>query len=114
MEIRKCESITNHYVGEVANLDPEKFRNISKPYEGNSDQEFLDYIHKLGWEIENILDELDEETKEEGYKLVGAPEKIVWSSIQKGEIVWYESGKKVEGQTRNDGFETELTTDESW
>lgn len=114
MEIRKVESVTFHYASEVANLDPEKFRNISQPYKGNSDQEFLDYIAKLGWELEELLDEFDEETKEECYKIIEQPEKEIWCSVTKGEVVWYESGKVVEGKTRNGGFETELTTDDNW
>ncbi len=114
MQIRKVETVTFDYASDVANLDPEKFRNISRPYNGNSDQDFLNYIQELGWEIEELIDELDEETKEECYKLVGTPENEIWCSVQKGETVWYESGKLIEGKSRNGGFETELTTNDGW
>jgi hypothetical protein len=62
-QIRKCETYSVTSKTETANLDPEKFRNISVPYEGNSEEEFLNYISDLY--IDEVYEELDKETLEE-------------------------------------------------
>ena len=44
MQIRKCERITSWQMTEVANLIPDDFRNLSVPFEGECDEEFLAYL----------------------------------------------------------------------
>ena len=36
-QIRKCERITSWNMSEVANLNPDDFRNLSVPFEGETD-----------------------------------------------------------------------------
>ena len=43
-QLRKCETYSVTRQTAVATLDPEKFRNISVPYEGDSEEEFVNYI----------------------------------------------------------------------
>ena len=63
MQIRKCERVTSYLSTEVANLNPEKFKNLSIPFEGESDEEFLSYLDENMYELyEVIYEEIDEET----------------------------------------------------
>lgn len=43
-QIRKCQTYSVTSKTQTANLDPEKFRNLSTPYEGDSEEEFVNYI----------------------------------------------------------------------
>ena len=55
--LRETDSIT---------LDPEKFRNISVPYEGNTDKEFIKYIDsniEEFYDNDELWSELDEATQ---------------------------------------------------
>ena len=108
MQIRKCESVTTIYASEVANLDPEKFRNVSVPFQGNTDLDFLNYINELrtSYKLEEISDELDEELQGEIGKLCDNPEIQIWSSVTKGADEWLELGHVDESTKRNGGFDT--------
>jgi hypothetical protein len=110
-QIRKCERVTINYCSEVANLDPDKFRNLSIPYEGESEEDFLNYISQNTWEFEDIWDELDEETQNQlGYLL--EPEMTEYSnSAWKGEDSWHELGIVDETWTKTGGFEVKNSTD---
>jgi hypothetical protein len=102
MQIRKVESVTTHYSSEIANLNPEDFRNVSTPYTGNSDEEFLNYLSTLGWRLETIAEELNnEELSEEIYKILDTSlddERILWDSRTKGSTEWFESGEVNDGE----------------
>jgi hypothetical protein len=66
IQIRRCEQYTVTTVTKVANLDPEKFRNLSSiPYNGETDEDFMNYIAELGYDLYDFYDELDEETQQE-------------------------------------------------
>ncbi len=114
MQIRKCESVTTHYTSEVANLDPEKFRNISNPFEGETEEDFLNYLSEIGLTFEDFADELDEETSGELSKLMGGCETPFWYSTYKGSNEWYESGVVDENNKRNGNFITNFSTDDNW
>ena len=60
--IRKTEVITVYEASEPVQIDPENFRDISKPYTGNTESEFIEYLASIfPWDIP---DDLDEETKD--------------------------------------------------
>lgn len=66
MQIRKVEQYTVFQASPVFELDPEKFRKLSLPYTGNSEQEFVDYIAKIfPWDIPKDLDEESKNTLQE-------------------------------------------------
>lgn len=92
-QIRKCKQFTSYQAGEVANLDPEKFRNLSIPYEGSSEQEFFDYLTENSYELEEIYEEMDEETTTELEKLWMPQYEEYSNSEYKFEDSWYELGK---------------------
>jgi hypothetical protein len=93
---------------EVANLDPEKFKNISEPFEGETEEEFLKYLDLLYFD--DIYEELDEETQIEMSKIY-EPEWTEYSnSTWKGEDSWLESGRVDETWTKTGGFEVNFDT----
>jgi hypothetical protein len=116
MEIRKCRKWTSYESGPVVELNPDDFRNLSIPFEGETDEEFLDYLESNLWEFEDLYDEIDKELYEklmdihqpgsygeEGYK-------EYYNSSYKSEESWIESGETNDEFTKNGGFETHLST----
>ena len=110
MQIRKCERVTVYNTTEVANLNPEDFKNISFPFEGESDEEFLSYLDENRYELEEIWEEFSEETLNELNKL-WEPEWTEYSnSAWKGEESWLEGGEVNEEYTKTGGFEATNST----
>lgn len=110
MQIRKCERVTSYNTTEVADLNPEDFKNISFPFEGESDEEFLSYLNENRYELEEIWEEFNEETLSELNKL-WEPEWTEYSnSAWKGEESWLEGGEVNEEYTKTGGFEATSST----
>ena len=110
MQIRKCERVTVYNTTEVADLNPEDFKNISFPFEGESDEEFLSYLDENRYELEEIWEEFSEETLSELNKL-WEPEWTEYSnSAWKGEESWLEGGEVNEEYTKTGGFDARYTT----
>ena len=109
-QIRKCEKYTSWQTTEVANLDPEKFRTISLPFEGETEEDFLSYIESNRYELEEIYEEFDEQTLDELNK-IWDPEWTEYSnSTWKYEDSWHESGRVDETWRKTGGFEPIHTT----
>ncbi len=107
-QIRKCERIISWQMTEVANIDPEKFRNISEPFQGETEQDFINYLDSIY--LDDIYEELDEETLNEISKIY-EPEWTEYSnSTWKGEDSWLESGRVDEEFTKTGGFEVKFDT----
>ena len=110
MQIRKCERVTVYNTTEVANLNPEDFKSISFPFEGESDEDFLVYLEENRYELEEIWEEFGEETLNELNKL-WEPEWTEYSnSAWDGEDSWLESGEVNEKYTKTGDFEVVHTT----
>lgn len=113
MQIRKCERVTVYNTTEVANLNPDDFRNLSIPFEGETDEEFLSYLEENKWELEENYEEISEEVLNELNKL-WEPEWTEYSnSAWNGEDSWLESGEVNENWTKTGGFEILHSTDNS-
>ena len=110
MQIRKCERVTIHYMSEVANLNPDDFRNISIPFEGETDEEFLTYLNENIYELEEIYDEFTEEVSDELSVIWDPTMKEYSNSAWNGEDSWLESGKVNKEWTKTGGFEIIHTT----
>lgn len=111
MQIRKCERVTVYNTTEVANLNPEDFKNISVPFEGETDEDFLSYLEENRYELEEIYEEFSQETLSELNKL-WEPEWTEYSnSAWNGEDSWLEGGLTNEEYTKTGGFEVLQTTD---
>lgn len=111
IQIRKCEKVTVYNTTEVAKLNPEKFKNLSIPFEGETDEEFLAYLDENIFELyEVIYEEIDEETLAELSK-IWEPEWSEYSnSAWDGEESWLESGEVNEEYTKTGGFEVKNST----
>jgi hypothetical protein len=110
MQIRKCERVIVCNTTEVANLNPDDFRNLSVPFEGEGDEEFLAYLEENKWELEEIYEEIDEDVLNELNKL-WEPEWTEYSnSAWNGEDSWLESGETNESYTKTGGFEVMNST----
>ena len=113
-QIRKCERVTSCMASEVANLDPEKFRTLSVPFEGETEEDFLNYLSENQYDLEEIYEEIDEETHSELEK-IWYPEYTEYSnSAWKYEDSWHESGRVDETWTKYGGFEPVHTTDRGY
>lgn len=109
-KIRKCERVTTVSHSVTALLDPEKFRNISIPYEGHTEEEFLQYLEENRYELDEIWEEIDEETMTELNKL-WEPEWTEYdNSAWHGEESWLELGEPNPEYSKYGGFETKHTT----
>jgi len=110
VQIRKCERYTVYNTTEVANLNPENFRNLSIPFEGQTDEEFISYLENNMYDLEEIYEELDEETLSELNKFF-EPEWTEYSNTAwNGEDSWLEYGEINEEWRKTGGFEVKETT----
>lgn len=107
-QIRKVEKFTILRHTTTSHLDPEKFRQFG--YEGNSEEEFLNYIDNL--DMDDVYERLDEETLNE---LGGIKEDYEWTeyynSAWDGEESWLEIGKENPEWSRTGGFEVRHSTE---
>jgi hypothetical protein len=110
IQIRKCEKVTVYNTTEVANLNPEDFRALSVPFEGETDEDFLSYLENNRYELEDIYEEIGEEILSELNK-IWEPEWTEYSnSAWDGEESWLESGEVNEEYTKTGGFEVRNST----
>ena len=108
-QIRKCQTYSVTSKTQTATLNPEKFRNLSTPYEGESEEEFVNYISELY--IDDIYEELDEETLTELNKFFDDVEWEEWyNSAWDGEESWFDIGEENPEYRRTGGFEVRYTT----
>jgi len=108
-QIRKCQEIVTYHCSPVSTVDPEKFRELSIPYTGNSEKEFLDYLNDLDYD--DISEELDEDTQLELYSFYYPEEwEEYFNSTNKGENSWHEIGEVNEEYTKSGGFEARHST----
>jgi hypothetical protein len=110
-QIRKCERVTINYCSGVANLEPEKFKKISIPFEGETEEEFLNYISQNTWEFGDIWNEFDEETQNQLDVLLEPEMTEYANSSWKGEDSWHELGRVDESWTKTGGFEVNNSTE---
>ena len=104
-KIRKCETYKVVRSTEVATIDPEKFRKLPTPYEGESEEDFIQYLSQLDlWDIEG---EIDSETMKEVFKLIEPEWKEIYNSAEDGSENWFEIGE----DAHNGGFEIKYTTE---
>lgn len=109
-QIRKCQTYSITSKTETAYLDPQKFRNLSIPYEGNSEEEFLHYISELY--IDDVYSELDEETLAELDKFGDNVSWTEWyNSAWDGEESWHEIGEENPEFRKSGGFDCRYSTE---
>jgi hypothetical protein len=110
IQIRKCEKVTVYNTTEVANLNPEDFRTLSVPFQGETDEEFLSYLEDNKWELEDIYEEIGEEILSELNKIWEPEWTEYYNSACDGEESWLESGEVNEEYTKTGGFQVKNST----
>jgi len=114
MKIRKCRKWTSWESGSVVELNPDDFRNLSIPFEGETDEEFLSYLESNLWELEELYDEIDSELYEKIMQIHQPEFKEYYNSLYKYEECWIESGEVNKEFTKNGEFETYLSTEPNY
>jgi hypothetical protein len=110
MKIRKCERIVVCNTTEVANLNPEDFRNLSVPFQGESEEEFLTYLEDNQCELEDIYEEIKEDVLNELSKLWQPEWTEYYNSAWDVGDSWHESGEEDESYRKTGGFEVKNST----
>lgn len=106
--IRKTETFTVYEASEPVQIDPEKFRNISKPYTGNTESEFIEYLASIfPWDIP---EDLDEETKDILNNLNECDMNEYASSVDKGSNQSLQIGEVDLSYRKSGGFRVEAET----
>lgn len=103
--IRKTETFTVYEASEPVQIDPEKFRNLSKPYNGNTESEFIGYL--ASFFPYDIPEDLDEDTKEILVKLDEGITIEYANSLEKGSNQNLQIGEVDLSYTKSGGFRVE-------
>ena len=107
-QIRKVEEITIWQSTEVAELDPNDFKNLEEnAYTGETEEDFLKYIQKFitTCQYDGVPSDIDGAVADELDKMI---ENVKWTeytnSRQKGETSWFQIGEKNEEYRKTGGF----------
>jgi hypothetical protein len=110
MKFRRCRKYTSYESGKVVELNPGSFRNLSIPFNGETEEDFLNYLNDNMSELEEIKDEMDIETYQKIMEIY-QPEfesgyTEYYNSSVDEEETWLESGEVHDEEE----FETFLST----
>ena len=110
-QVRRCEKYTAYLAGPVAHLDPEDFRNHENyPYEGNSEEDFLNYIKVF--DLDDV-DGLSDETIEALSALGNEAELEEYAnSAHKFCDEWFEIGEENVEYRKTGGFNARHYSDQ--
>lgn len=112
MQIRKCQRVVSYLSAEVATLNPEDFKKLSIPFEGETDADFLSYLEENLYELtEVIYEEIDEDVLSELSKVWETEWTEYSNSAWNGEDSWLESGEVNEEYSKTGGFEITNSTE---
>jgi hypothetical protein len=108
-QIRKAAKYTVFSSSEIAELDPEDFRNHeNNPYEGNTEEEFIQYITQFDFDD---TEGLSSETFDELLKIFDNPDMTEhYSTSQDYEESWFEVGEKNEKIRKTGGFDVHFSS----
>lgn len=108
MHFRKIAKVTSFQTSEIIELNPEDFRNHeNNPYEGNSNEEFFEYIKAFDHDdTDGLSDETIEALAKIGYETVFTE---YYNSTQDGEETYLEMGKADPAYRKAGGFDAEMS-----
>lgn len=119
VSLRRCEKYTNWEATEAFEFNPEDFRSLEKsfqPYEGETNEEFADYIDELLTEVYvyDVCEELDElglySAAEMLSSLAEGEMKVYSSTTDKYSEEWIDMGVVDESYTKTGGFKINYST----
>ena len=113
--LRKVERYTNWEATKPVTLNPEDFKTLSFPFEGETEQEFAQYIHDMYYEDwYELADELEEQGKMEAADalaiLFEGDMEVYSSTTDKEEVAWIDSGEVDPEYTKWGGFKVNCHT----
>ena len=119
VSLRRCEKYTNWEATEAFVFNPEDFRGIEnsyEPYEGETNEEFADYIDELLSEV--YVYDVCEELEELGFtsaaemlsSLAESEMKIYSSTTDSYGEFWIDIGVEDESYTKTGGFKVNYST----
>jgi hypothetical protein len=91
-QIRKSRKYYTVDSTDAVMLNPESFRDLSIPFTGETEEDFLFYVSDNLMELEEISEELDPETQSELNKLIEPEWNLTYCSAWDGEDNWLETG----------------------
>jgi hypothetical protein len=114
-QLRKCERYTNWEATEAVDLNPEDFRDLSFPYEGEDEEAFVNYIQEFYYEDwYELCDELEESGKTEAADAIASlfegDMEIYSSTTDKTETMWFDIGEADPSWTKYGGFNAKFNT----
>jgi hypothetical protein len=112
-QVRKVEKVTVWEATEPIDLDPELFKNLTdNSYKGYSEEDFLNYIHSLRFELPQELENIDYDTFRKLTDLFNGDleQKIYYSTAEKEENSWLEIGTVDPSCTKHGGFNSSYST----
>lgn len=116
MKVRQCRKWTSWETSPIIELNPDDFRNLSIPFEGDTEAEFIKYLSEYSYEFENIEDEFNEELYLRVMSFIQPGNYAEWeeyyNSLHKHEESWFEVGEENSDYSKNGFFETKITTDD--
>lgn len=114
--LRKCEKYTNWEATDAVQLDPEDFRNIHEfPYEGETEEDFVNYIQELyNEDWYDICDQLEEEGKTDVADAIASlfegDLEIYSSTTDSYANEWFDIGEVDESYRKYGGFNSRFST----
>jgi len=113
IEMRKVESYSVVTATSPVKLNVEDFRVCNPPFEGETENDFMNYFYlKVEW-IEDFMEEnkdvLSEETMSCLEQLAYPEMEEMFDSRNKGEDSWYEIGKTNPEYRRTNGFQVTVS-----
>jgi|TARA_B110000977_G_scaffold149359_1_gene189323 hypothetical protein len=115
-QIRKVERYTNWEATQAVDIDPNDFKDLAtSPYEGDSEQDFVEYIQELyhedWYEVCEELESLDRLTSADALSTIFEGEMEIYSSsTEKEERSWIELGEIDESYSKYGGFNQSAST----
>jgi hypothetical protein len=105
--IRKVEKVTIWEATEVIELNPKSFKKLeSNPYTGSTEEDFLNYINSLKYDLPQELEDIDYEAYDKLTQLFDGEMKqtVYTSSAEHSEESWLQIGKVDPKYTKQGGF----------
>ena len=105
--IRKVEQVTVWEATDVIELNPKSFKKLkSNPYTGSSEEDFLNYINSLKYDLPQELEDIDYEAYDKLTQLFDGDmeQKVYTSTAENSENSWLEIGEVDPTYTKHGGF----------